>query len=969
MQIHGFELIKRQEIKELDSEALFYKHIKTGAELLSIANDDENKVFGITFRTPPPDSTGVAHILEHSVLCGSRKYPVKEPFVELLKSSLQTFLNAFTYPDKTCYPVASQNLKDFYNLIDVYLDAVFYPRIDPLIFQQEGWHYELFEAAGPITLKGVVYSEMKGAYSSPDNIMARYAQQSLFPDNTYSLESGGDPKIIPELTYDMFYEFHRKFYHPSNSRIYFYGNDNLEERLKLIDKYLKDYKKINVVSRIGLQSKFPAPKKVDIPFIAEAEAGKNPKGMVTVNWLLDDTLDVRTNFTMQILNHILIGMPASPLKRALIESGLGEGLAGVGLENELRQMYYSTGLKGIDVKNADKVEEIIIQTLSGLSKAGIDPLTIEAAINTIEFALRENNTGAYPRGLSLMLRSLTAWLYDEDPLAMVAFDEPFREIKKQNATNPSFFADMIGKYFLNNSHRTTVVLYPDTELGEKERISLQHELEQKKRSMSMVNIRDLVENTNKLKSMQETPDTEEAVASIPCLKLSEIDKKNKIIPILTGQDEVKYYYHDIFTNGILYFDIGLCLNVLPQKYLPYMSVFAKALMEMGTEKEDYISFSQRISRKTGGITRTSFSSMIKDTENPATWLFLRGKALISQVDDLFGILRDMLLSVRMDNRERFKQIVLETKAGMEQSLIAYGNRIVNLRIQSHFNKAAWAEEQMSGIQELFFLRELEEKIDGNWQDVLGDLLEIRRILVNKNNIIINATIDEKNWKDCKERTRNILDAVPSAGINPSAWMPEHPVEFEGLLIPSTVNYVGKGINLYKLGYIYNGSINVITHLLRTSYLWENVRVQGGAYGVMCQFNRMSGVFTLVSYRDPNISKTLDIYNRASSFLRNIDMPESELHKSIIGAIGDIDAYMLPDAMGYTSMLWALNGNTEAGRQKMRDNVLGTSLSDLKNFADVLDHIKDNGITKILGGKSAFNEAYTGKESPEFVKVL
>jgi len=398
---HGFELLKEQEIRELRIVARVFRHMKTGAQVLSLMTDDENKVFGISFRTPPTDSTGVPHILEHSVLCGSRKFPVKEPFVELLKGSLQTFLNAFTYPDKTCYPVASQNLQDFYNLMDVYLDAVFYPRITRAIFEQEGWHFELDDASGPLLYKGVVFNEMKGAYSSPDNRLSEYSLQSLFPDTAYGLDSGGDPKRIPTLTYEQFRDFHRKYYHPSNARIFFYGDDDPDERLRRVQAYLDDFDPIDVDSEIRLQTPFQEPKRWVRSFMAGEETGKAPKGMITVNWMLTESTDVETNFALQVLAYILLGMPGSPLRKALIDSGLGEDLAGDGLGSELRQITFSTGLKGIDPKNSDKVEDLILETLNRLAQSGIDPKTTEAALNTIEFSLRENNTGSFPRGLSL----------------------------------------------------------------------------------------------------------------------------------------------------------------------------------------------------------------------------------------------------------------------------------------------------------------------------------------------------------------------------------------------------------------------------------------------------------------------------------------------------------------------------------------------------------------------------------------
>ncbi len=459
--IYGFERIVARDIPELKTKAVLFRHIKTGAELLSLKNGDENKVFGITFRTPPHDSTGVPHILEHAVLCGSRKYPVKEPFVELLKGSLHTFLNAMTYPDKTCYPVASQNRQDFYNLIDVYLDAVFYPKITQLIFQQEGWHFEFGEGDQSLIYKGVVLNEMKGAYSSPDSILAEYSQQSLFPDNTYGFDSGGDPVEIPKLTYDQFIAFHRKYYHPSNARIYFYGDDPPDQRLKRIDGYLKDFEAIEIDSTIALQPPMDRPKRFTRSYAAGGDDDRGSKGMMTVNWLIEETAGRELNMAFPILEYILLGMAGSPLRKALIDSNLGEDLAGGGLGSELRQMVFSTGLKGIDIKNADKIEALILKTLRDLSREGIDPNTVEAALNTIEFTLRENNTGNFPQGLMLMLRALNTWLYGEDPLALIAFEAPLEAVKSQLASNRSFFEEMIARFLLNNRHRTTLILKPD----------------------------------------------------------------------------------------------------------------------------------------------------------------------------------------------------------------------------------------------------------------------------------------------------------------------------------------------------------------------------------------------------------------------------------------------------------------------------------------------------------------------------
>src|ERR1700720_4431955 len=469
---HGFELLREQNLAEINSAARYYRHVKTGAELLSLVNSDENKVFGVSFATPPPDSTGVAHILEHSVLCGSRKYPIKEPFVELMKSSLNTFLNAMTFPDKTCYPVASQNVQDFYNLIDVYLDAVFFPRLSPQIFQQEGWHYELDAPDAPLSYKGVVFNEMKGNYSSPDSRLRELSQQSLYPDTTYGLDSGGDPKHIPDLTYEQFKAFHQGHYHPSNAKLFFYGDDDPDERLRLLDAWLAEFSRIAVEARVPLQPRFAAPKRLTRSYPAgqanRQQGAAAKETMLTVNWMLDEVVDVETALALDILEHILIGTPAAPLHKALIDSGLGQALAGGGLDDELRQPMISIGLKGIDPINADKIERLMADTVSTLADKGIDPLTVDAALNTIEFRLRENNTGAFPRGIVFMLRALRTWLHGHDPLSPLAFEGPLAAIKAQVAGGERYFERLLKRHLVDNRHRTVLVLKPDRDLAERE---------------------------------------------------------------------------------------------------------------------------------------------------------------------------------------------------------------------------------------------------------------------------------------------------------------------------------------------------------------------------------------------------------------------------------------------------------------------------------------------------------------------
>lgn len=959
--IHGFELVREQDIPEIKTKALLYKHVKTGAELLALKNDDENKVFGITFRTPPSDSTGLPHILEHSVLCGSRKYPVKEPFVELLKGSLHTFLNAMTYPDKTCYPVASQNLADFYNLADVYLDAVFHPRLTPFVLQQEGWHYELDRIEDPLRIKGVVFNEMKGVYSSPDNLINEYSLRSLFPDNAYGLDSGGDPRHIPDLTFEQFMEFHRRNYHPSNTRMLFYGDDDTEQSLSLVDGYLREYDRLELESVIKLQKPFDGPKRIIRSYAAGGDDEKPQKGMITLNWLLPETVKRELNLSMHILVYILLGMPGSPLRKALIESGLGEDLAGAGLESELRQMFFSIGLKGIDTDNADRIRDLIINTLKGLYQKGIDPETINAALNTIEFRLRENNTGMYPRGLSLMLRAMTSWLHNEDPIAMISFEGTLNAVKSKVAGNKRFFEEMINDYILSNPHMTIIVLRPDMTLLEKERSAEEKRLEKVKNAMSPEDIRSVLDKTMELRTAQEMPDSPEALATIPMLRLSDLEKKNRVIPLETMYEKgAPVFYHDLFTNGIAYIDIGFNLRALPRRYLPYIHLFGRSLFEIGTHKEDYVVITQRISGKTGGIYAAPHISDVKDSRESASWLFIRGKAMMDRTGDMLEIIRDILSTVKLDDRERFRQMALEARARKEQELVPSGHTMVNRRLRSHFSEADRISEEISGINYLFFLRRLIGDIDRNWPSVLNDLTEIHRFLINRKSMIVNVTLDGKGWSSFRPDVTEFMDSLPSFDVGPQEWAMDDLPAFEGLTIPSQVNYVGKGVNLYRTGYNFHGSAHVICRFLRNSWLWDRVRVQGGAYGAFCLFDNLSGTLTMVSYRDPNAVKTVDIFDQSVKYLRDLNLSDDELTKGIIGAIGEIDAYRLPDAKGYISMAQQLANVTDEYRQQIRDEVLGTTKEDFKRFADMLEAFKTQGIVKILGSVSTIDEINQGQ---------
>ena len=1031
---NNFTLLRKEQVTELNGAVNIYRHEPTGAEYISVENNDTNKVFGVTLRTPPSDSTGIAHILEHSVLCGSRKYPLKDPFVQLLKGSLQTFLNAMTYPDKTVYPVASQNEQDFYNLVDVYLDAVFFPRITPDFFQQEGWHYELENADAPLTCKGVVYNEMKGVYSSPDSLLLERSQQALFPDITYGLDSGGNPADIPNLTYDAFKTFHETFYHPSNARIFFYGNDDPARRFEILEEYLGQFQGLErseeptpafghpseegnasspnaplkfpstggvpegrggfqqtepFDSSIPLQATFDQPIEVEETYAAGDD---DAKAYLTVNWALPDGSE---HFALTILDHILTGTSGSPLRKALIESDLGEDLAGSGLETHLRQPVWSIGMKGIDIPNLGKVEALIFQTLETLASDGIDRGDIEAAMNSFEFELRENNSGSCPRGLSIMLHMTETWLYDWDPLALVAYEKPLAGLKQAIADNPRFFEELIQTALLDNTHRATVKLLPDTEKAARDEAEEKDRLQTVRDAMSAEKIEQTVEATNRLLDMQETPDSPEAIQTLPLLRRDDLRKKCRTVPReVETFDNATVLFHNLFTGGIAYIDIGFDLHALDADDLPWVSLLGSMLLEMGTEKEDYSALAQRIAQKTGGLYATPLHAAAENNPESISRLFLRGKCMTTQVGDLFAILNDILFAPKFNNVKRFKEILLEHKAEMESGLIPSGHSAVLSRLKSHYHEAARAAEAMSGIDALFFHRDVQKKVDEDWPGIVTRIETILQKLLT-GGLVINVTADAKDRAAIFQTLEHFLSNFPKGGKptppvgHPSAggesgfgipssggvaegrggfsaWKFDNELsKSEALLVSSRVNYVGRAINLFDNGYKMNGSALVITKYLRTAWLWEKIRVQGGAYGAVCAFDINCGSFAFASYRDPNLAETLEAYGKTGEFLKNLTLDEDELTRALIGAIGSIDAYQLPDTKGYADTLRWMTGMTDEKRQKRRDEVLSTTADDFRKFGEFLG--MDNCVTSVLGSKEAIRDS--GIEFQSTLKVL
>lgn len=986
--VHGFTLIREQFVKEYDSHVLMYKHDKTGAEVMSVLNSDENKTFGVVFRTPVDNSYGIPHILEHSVLCGSRKYPIKEPFVELMKSSLNTFLNAFTYPDRTCYPVASTNMQDFYNLVDVYMDAVFHPRCikDKRVFEQEGWHLELDSKDGEMTYKGVVFNEMKGVYSSPDSVFYRALQQALFPDNTYRHDSGGDPVVIPQLTYEEFQAFHAKYYHPSNAKFWFYGDDPAEERLAKLSAFLDEFTASPAGwagSAVQAQHFKPEPRVVTQHYAAGAaseeaqDAGAAPevqKAYTAVSWLLSEhPLSVEEGLALGFLDYLLLGTAAAPLRKALNDSRLGEAVIGGGMDDELRQPVFSVGLKGVDPANMNKVQELVLAKLAELAGTGFSAGAIEAAMNSIEFSLRENNTGSFPRGLSLMLRSVGAWIYDEDPFEPIQWEGALADFKAKLAQG-EVFGPLITKYLLNNQHRVTVNLLPDPALGPQTEAEEKGRLAALRAGMDDKALEGVMANTHALKEMQEKPDTPEALRCVPALSLSDIPKAVTRVPTAASHEHgATILAHDLFTNDVLYMEVALDLKPVPASLLPLIPLFCRSLTQMGTQAESFVELTERIGCKTGGLSIYPYTSPKRGSEEPVAYIMARGKAMSGKTGDLLDLVRDVLLTARLDDRERFSQMVAETRTSLESGMVSAGHSYAAKRLNGQRTLAGWMGEAMGGLSYLEYIRTLAKRVESDWEGVKADLHSIRSALLQRSGALVNLTGDTRTLTAAQPHVSAFLSSLPEkapllAGAGPWTKSLLLPRTNEALTVTTQVNYVAKAANLYEdAGYELDGSAYVIEKYLGNTWLWDKVRVVGGAYGGFCSFDSHSGQFTYLSYRDPNLSSTLDAYDASPAYLRGLDLSQEELTKAIIGTMGDIDTYQLPDAKGYSALSRYLLGVTDDERQVRRDQILATSPKDFKTFADAIECVRGPE-ARVVVVTSAERAAEVNKEKPGFWEV-
>ena len=943
-QLHGFKLVSRSNINELHAEALLFSHIKTGARLFFLNADDDNKVFYIGFRTPPTDDSGVAHIIEHSVLCGSKKYPLKEPFVELVKGSLNTFLNAMTYPDKTVYPVASRNAKDFRNLEDVYLDAVFNPSIytTPEILMQEGWHFEIEKPDEPLNYSGVVYNEMKGALSSAESILASKISRAIYPDNCYRFESGGDPEAIPSLTLEKFIDFHKRYYHPSNSYIYLYGDVDIDEQLDYLDReYLSKYERLNIDSSIDRQKPFEQMIRAEDFYPIGDEEEPAEKTFLTLNFLVGDNLELKKMCALNILEHALLISSAAPLRKALVDAHIGKDVDS-SFDEDYFQPTFGIQINGSEAARADEFYNLTMSTLKKLAADGIDRALLQSAINTYEFSTREADFGTTPRGLVFGLRILKSWLYDGEPADQLRYEALLDELKA--GLDNGYYERLIDECFINNPHCVMLTLKPSKTVAKDREARQAASLEKIKAELNPEQLQSIIDNAQKLKERQAAPETPEALETIPILKLDDIRKEAERLPLkFRDLDGTRILDSCVETNGIIYLNLYFDALKVPQDKLFHALLLATLLGEVDTKEHSYEELATLTDTHLGGL-GMGLSTFVKNGQPESFFpkLKVSVKALASKLPEMSDLLVEIFTGSIFVNKKRIREIVEETQIGIELGLQRAGQHVVTLRLASYLSKAgAYTNEGLLPYNK--FLKELLSDFDARFDDLVDDLYDVMTRLVNKNGLIVGVTANDEIYKQFVPHLSKFLKALPTDEFKVEHYHFPLKAKNEGFMSQSRVQYVGKGANFIRLGYEFTGALHVLETIMRYEYLWMLIRVQGGAYGAFVSFTRSGGMH-FCSYRDPNLARTFVVFDGTGEFLRHFKVSDREMDKYIIGTISKLDHPLTPSMRGNAAMECYLRNITFEDRQKARDEVLSTRQETIRNLAPLVDAcMKENNL--------------------------
>ncbi len=964
-ELSAYEILEDREIADIHSQGIRLRHKKSGAKISVISNEDENKVFYIGFRTPAEDSTGVPHIIEHTVLCGSDAFPVKDPFVELVKGSLNTFLNAMTYPDKTVYPAASCNDKDFQNLMHVYMDAVLHPNIYKYqeIFKQEGWHYELESEDAPLTLNGVVYNEMKGAFSSPEDVLNRTVLNSLFPDTTYANESGGDPEYIPELTYEAYLDFHRRYYHPCNSYIYLYGNMDIAEKLDWMDRqYLSHYDKIELDSSIQAQKPFAQPIEVTKEYSIASSENEQDNTYLSYNVAVGNVLDKELYLAFEVLDYALLNAPGAPLKKALLDAKIGKDIIG-GYDSSTYQPLFTVTAKNANACDKGRFVQIIEDTLRGLVKNGLNEKALLAGINSNEFRFREADFGSYPKGLIYGLQCLDSWLYDDDaPFLHLEALNTFRFLKEH--TTDGYFEGLLQKYLIDNTHKTVVLVEPKKGLNEEKEKALEEKLASYKASLSEDEVRQLVTDTAHLKEYQQQPSSKEDLAKIPML--SRKDMKREAAPFYNEEKQISgipAVHHNMYSNGINYISLLFDLSDIKEEWVPYLGLLKAVLADMDTEEYSYNDLSNEIYLHTGGISVNLI--VCEDTKDPDTLVRkyeVAVKALYRETKTAVELLRSILCTTKLDDDKRLYEVIAQAKSRMEMQFMQAGHAVSALRAMSYFSKAADFNDLAGGIGLYRLLADAESNFEQKKEEIKAVLKQLFAAIFRPEKLIIGITGDEEGYQQFARHFDLLKQALFTEDYPKESCELICTKKNEGFKDAAQVQYVSRAGNFKREGYSYTGALRILKVILNYDYLWLNIRVKGGAYGCMSGFTR-SGDTYFSTYRDPNLRKSNEVFEGITDYLEKFDADERDMTKYIIGTVSDLDAPLNPSAKGYRSMMAYLTHLTQEDVQRERDEALDAQPQNIRELAPLVQAVLSEGNICVIG-----NEQMLEKESGMFLAL-
>ncbi len=946
-----YKLIKGENLKDIDTNGYLMVHIKSGARIAVMENNDDNKVFYIAFRTAPKDSTGVAHILEHSVLCGSKKYPIKDPFVELAKGSLNTFLNAMTYPDKTVYPIASQNHKDFKNLMDVYMDAVLNPRIydDNKIFRQEGWHYEIDED-DRLVYNGVVYNEMKGAFSSPDDVLNREILNSLFPGNTYDFESGGDPVNIPDLTYEDFLAFHKRYYHPSNSFIYLYGDLDMTERLKFLDReYLSHYDRIEPKTDINLQEPFETQRRTDRAYPVISAKEEKEGVYYSLNYVVDNILNQELYLAFSVLDYALLNSPGAPLREALMKKGIGKDVIG-GYQNGTYQPYFSIGIKGAKKSDENRFLRTVSNALKEISETGIDKKSLYAAINMQEFSFREADFGPYPKGLIYGLICMDSWNYsDSMPFTHLAAIPVFNKLKKMVETD--YFEKLVEKYLINNNHSSFVVLSPKAGLAKEQESELQNRLSAYRESLSDEEVEEIKSESRKLLEFQAEPTPPEELAKLPALGIEDLDKnirpiKNRIVT----EKSTRVVYHDINSNGITYLGLMFDIGDIPLEDISKVSFIIKMMGLLSTKNYSYKELSNEINIQTGGI-YSHIQNFSNNDDSLSFYCVIGSKFLKDSTENALRLMLEMMFDTEYEDNSRIRELLNQELQNFKMRAGASGHTLAAGRAQAMFSEEYHVSEHLNGIKFYEFLNNLNDNFKDKIEEFKEDCKRLIPLIFRKSGLIVSVTGDTKQTKVVGEYINLLEDRCSDNKMLTKVSYGTLNRERAGFKTSSSVQYVSRAGNFKRTGLPYTGTLKVLKTILSYEYFWTNIRVVGGAYGCMAGFKR-NGDMYFVSYRDPNLSKTKEVFDKTPDFLKTFDCDNKTMVKYIIGTISNMDMPLTPSAEGERSMNCLLAGITEDMLREERNAVLNAGKADINNLCERVDVALKENILCVLGSEAS-----------------